>query len=84
MFRKLRFIDLTISLLIAFVIAYIAKHLIDLKSCDEIGGDIYNFSCNHYHDTYYVIDPLGVALIVLFILVITFFVYALLGKIRRG
>ena len=84
MFKNLRYIDLTISLLIAIVSAYIAKHLIDLKNCDEIGGEIRNFSCNHYHDTYYVLDPLGVTLIVLFIFAFTFFVYVLLGKIRRS
>jgi hypothetical protein len=84
MFKKLRYIDLTISLLITSVCALIVKHLIELKNCDEIGGEVRNFSCNHFHDTYYVLDPQGVALIVLFILAFTFFVYVLLGKIRRS
>lgn len=68
----------------AFVCAFIAKYLIELKNCDEIGGETRNFSCNHFQDTYYVLDPLSAALIVLFLLVFTFFIYVLLGKIRRS
>ena len=84
MFLKFRYIDLAISLLIACAIAYIALHLIELKNCDEIGGEIRNFSCNYYQDTYYVIDSTGTVLFLLLILAFAFLVYVLLGKMRRN